>query len=391
MGALTLHARQGELLRASRKARILLAPGPVRSGKTMGAVAAFAWWSLKYPEGLYIVVARTLTQVREAVIPAFKIAMSHLGMKVNEFPGKQMLTVGKRKYLMYDAQNEQSRMKIQGLTLNGAYLDEVALMPQSYYDEVLARCSMAGSKIFATCNPEGPHHWVKLKMVDNERVTTVPFAIEDNPDLSTAYLQNLKSSWSGATLKRKYYGEWAAQTGLVFPEWTAGNPPKRKKRGSFVSVDYASSTHTHALRFVEYDSGVWITDEWRSDPHTADDVQIAVIRKRWADLPMVIDPSAAAFRLLARDQGVLAWAADNRVLEGIQATNHLLSSKRVRISRRCRHLITELHQYRWDEKAQERGEDKPLKQNDHAVDALRYGCMALATPRKGRVRIDYTH
>ena len=371
--------------------RLILAPGPVRCGKTASLVPAFLNWSTRFVGKDFLVAGRTMAQVNEMLYPIMEKWAIWAGVNSRRKINQKFVKMGHNRFFLYEAATEACRQKIQGFTFQGAYLDEIAIMPRGFFDEAFMRCSEPGAKILASCNPEGPYHWVKTEIIDQAKTHNhkiIPFEMADNPSLTKEYLASLHATMEGAMLRRRVYGEWAATSGLIYPNYTTEEPPRSEDPFAYdMAFDYASSTHSHALLFADYGGEtIYVVDEWRTpnpQERPLSDRQQVDLLLDWLGARelryTIVDPSAASFKAEMRTR----WKtpvhdANNDVLEGIQATNTFLSKGMVKISPALFHLLSELEGYQWDEKATRRGEDKPLKVRDHAVDALRYYAMAWA-------------
>lgn len=117
----------------------------------------------------------------------------------------------------------------------------------------------------------------------------------------------------------------------------------------------------------------------KTDQEYADDLEAFVGK---SGCTVLVDPSAASFIAELKSRGIFVIGANNDVLDGIRKTSTLMRRRQIQIHRRCEGLQNELGAYRWDEKASQRGEEKPVKEQDHGPDALRYYINSL--PRNQR-------
>jgi PBSX family phage terminase large subunit len=276
--------------------------------------------------------------------------------------------------------------------------------------------------MFATSNPASPAHWLKrdwlnraalhltgggdvLRSEASDRIGLhrFSFRLADNPSLPASYVEQIKRDYTGLFYRRYVLGEWVAAEGAVFDMWDPDRhvvdilPPI--VRWVCMAVDYGTSNPLHALLIgVGVDGRLYVVAEWRYDSRRQHrqltDAEYSQRLRTWlGSVPIpaagrrsdgtvlsgvqpefvVVDPSAASFRVQLHNDHLTNVAADNEVVDGIRLVSTLLSADRLRVSRACPELIAELPGYSWDDKAQERGEDKPIKVDDHGVDALRYG------------------
>lgn len=383
--------------------RFHLVWGPVRSGKTRAGLAGFlAWSGQNFSDHTFLLVAKTMGQIRDNLIPIIdELSFEALGQPARYVENRKCVFVGTNRYLTYEGLNEASSSKLQGLTLSGAYIDEATTVPRSFADEVIARCSVPGAKIVMSANPEGPNHWLKINFVDRaEEIGAVcyPFELADNPTLSRDYALTLKATTSGVFLRRRYYGEWAAASGLIFPEVHVGIPPAEPPYAYELAVDAATSSVTHALLVGVYalpTQQAWILREWRHDGRVDGQIAdseladgIAAMVKDHSLRHCVIDPHALSLRAeLRRRLKCPVSDALNDVLPGIQFTAASLAAGSVRISAACSETIREMGGYQWDEDAAEKGEDKPVKADDHAMDALRYWVYSRSQRKPRRIEV----
>ena len=266
--------------------------------------------------------------------------------------------------------------KILGHSTAGAFVDEAIETPKVFLDEVIMRCSVPGAKIVMTNNPKGPKHWFKTEFIDRcseldgGNGVHIPCYLADNPSLTPEYIQDLHNKFTGATLRRKVFGEWVADTGLVYPNIDAyikPTPAGEAPYKYFIAVDVATSSTTHALLIALYPSGAWVVDEWvhngAIDGQLTEIKQIGEINKALVGdkhiTSWVVDPNASNFKQhLVEIQTSPVIDGINDVLEGIQITTHMFQSGRFNISPNCAELVMNMNNYEWDRRACELGEDK---------------------------------
>jgi PBSX family phage terminase large subunit len=294
------------------------------------------------------------------------------------------------------------------MTVCGAYVDEVTVVPEEFFTQLLGRMSVLGAQLFGTTNPDNPAHWLKAKFLD--RIAALPdwrrfqFVIEDNPSLSPAYVESIKREYTGLWFRRFILGEWVAAEGAIYSMW---DPDRHviphdalpdMQRMLAVGVDWGTTNATSAVLLgLGVDGRLYYVDEWRHDPqrtnvHLTTAQQSNALRD-WLTTPhlpvgpfrapeprvewVTVDPSAAALKVQLHQDGLRNVAdAYNDVAYGIQTVASGLAMGWLLVSDRCAGLITEAPGYSWDPKATEKGEDKPIKVADHSLDAARY---ALAT------------
>ena len=374
--------------------RINLLEGSVRSGKTWISLIVWALWLATMPEdGKYLMVGKTLTTLKRNCLEPLINLLGRANMQMS-IASKRAVIFG-RAIDLEGASDARSEEKIRGVTLNGAYMDEATLSPEPFFVMLLSRLSAPGAKLFATTNPDSPRHWMKTEYLDNPAldIYRMKFLLDDNTTLPEDYVSNLKREYTGVFYRRFILGEWVAAEGAIYPMFETSRhvvDALPEMRFTWIGCDIGHTNPTAFLRLGAGKDGlIYVMNEYyhsggqagsKSPRQYAHDlIKFAAPENgRGFLLPqaVVIDPAAEGFILQLREMSDLRIRrADNPVLEGIQLVSSALDAGKIRIHRRCKHLIDELQGYVWDEKAQERGEDKPVKQNDHACDALRYALM----------------
>ena len=372
--------------------RINILEGSVRSGKTFSSLILWALWLATRPEsGKYLMVGKTLTTLKRNCLEPLLSVLGEDNMRFS-IPGKHAEIFG-RSVDLEGASDARSEEKIRGITLHGAYMDEITLSPQPFFVMLLSRLSAPGAKLFGTTNPDSPRHWLKVEYLDNPALDIYrsKFLLDDNTTLPPEYIENLKLEYTGVFYRRFILGEWVAAEGAIYPMFDMEKHVSDKvprMRMTWIAADIGHTNPTAFLRLGAGEDGrIWVLDEYyhqvspgvpaKSPKQYARDM-IAFAQK-WPTAPdvVVIDPAAEGFILqLKEDSNLRIRQANNAVLKGIQLVSSAIYAGALMITPRCKHLIDELMGYSWDPKAQERGEDKPIKQNDHGCDAVRYGLMA---------------
>jgi len=387
---------------------MIIADGSVRSGKTISMSLSYVQWSMDlFDSENFGMSGKTIGSFRRNVLAPLKRMLKALKYRVKDHRADNMIEIsrgGKTNfYYIFGGKDERSQDLIQGITLAGMLFDEVALMPESFVNQATARCSVNGAKLWFNCNPEGPYHWFNAEYIekaDEKNAVYLHFTMDDNLSLSDPVKNRYKRMYSGIFYKRYILGLWVMAAGAIYDMFDAAKHVISELPKSFdrlwVSSDYGTSNATvfllqgrvgnkyYTIREYYYDSkkvGKQKTDaEYSSDlkQFLADAKSIIGIRR----VPIIVDPSAASFITQLRKDGFNVKEADNSVLDGIRYVASLLSDLRYFIYKSCINTIKEKSAYIWDEKAQHsRGEDKPIKQNDHASDAERYGLYTIQTIR----------
>ena len=383
-----------------RLRRLNILEGSVRSGKTYSSLIMWALWLATRPvDGKYLMVGRTLTTLKRNCLEPLQAILGESNMRVS-IPSKRAEIFG-RSVDLEGAANALSENKIRGVTLSGAYLDEITLIPRDFFVMLLSRLSTVGAKLFGTTNPDSPRHWLKVEYLDNPDIDVyrTKFLLDDNTTLPEDYIRNLKKEYSGVFYRRFILGDWVAAEGAIYPMFDLKKHVSEdvpKLRMHWVAADIGHTNPTAFLRLSAGDDGrIWVTDEYyhmasktgaKSPKQYARDMAAFAAKGPAPDV-IVVDPAAEGFILQLKEDApnLRIKRADNAVLEGIQLVASAIDAGVLMIHPRCKHLIEEIQGYSWDSKAQERGEDKPVKTNDHACDALRYALMAYRREINRRV------
>lgn len=277
-------------------------------------------------------------------------------------------------------------------------------MPESFVNQATARCSVEGAKWWFNCNPSGPVHWFKINWIDKRKVKKLlylHFTMDDNLSLSERIKAKYRAMYVGVFFLRYIKGLWKAAEGLIYTMFSDDNlytdeerPLALKNIGSrVITVDYGTTNPCVFLDTWDDGQTLWVDREYRwdsrseearrsvspqkTDKQYADDMAQFMGTRSEDQCVILVDPSAASFITELRSRGWAVKAADNEVLDGIRKVSTMLEHRTIRINKMCRGLVSEMQSYVWDEKAAERGEEKPVKQLDHGPDALRYRVNAL--------------
>lgn len=375
-----------------RLKRINILEGSVRSGKTYSSLILWAMWLATMPDtGKYLMVGKTLTTLKRNCLEPLQALLGEEHTQYS-IPSKRAVILG-RNVDLEGASDARSEEKIRGVTLHGAYMDEITLAPQPFFVMLLSRLSAPGAKLFGTTNPDSPRHWLKVEYLDNPilDIYRSKFLLDDNTTLPPDYIANLKREYTGVFYRRFILGDWVAAEGAIYPMFEVKRHVSEavpEIRMTWIAADIGHTNPTAFLRLgAGKDGRIWVLDEYyhqvgissaaKSPRQYARDMVAFTQRMSMQPDGVIVDPAAEGFILqLKEDSNLRIKRADNAVLEGIQLVASAIDAGVLMIHPRCKHLIDELQGYAWDPKAQERGEDKPIKQNDHACDALRYALMA---------------
>ncbi|QDR80223.1 phage terminase, large subunit, PBSX family [Sporomusa termitida] len=378
-----------------RQKDILIADGAVRSGKTVSMSLAYVQWGMDEFDGENLGMAgKTIGSFRRNVLAPLKRMLKSLRYKVKEHRTENMLEISRRGrvnfFYMFGGKDERSQDLIQGITLAGMLFDEVALMPQSFVNQATARCSVEGAKLWFNCNPAGPYHWFKVDYLDKIIELNgiyLHFTMDDNLSLSARVKERYGRMYTGVFYKRYILGLWVMAEGVIYDMFSEEKHKVKtipRLMNEWIAIDHGTGNPTAFLRqgfdgekfytAAEYYYSSKETGLQKTTGEYSNDLQAFTVNKR---LPIIVDPNAKALIVQLRKDGFPVIEAENDVLPGIEHVGNLLNDGLYYIHERCINLLKEKSAYCWDVKAQQRGEDKPLKQQDHASDAERYGLYTM--------------
>lgn len=382
----------------------IICDGSVRAGKTVAMSFSFIVWATEtFRSEQFGMAGKTIGALRRNVVGPLKRMLSSRGYQVHDNKTDNVLTISRglvsNQFFLFGGKDERSQDLIQGITLAGMFFDEVALMPKSFVDQATARCSVEDAKMWFNCNPAGPYHWFKLEWLDdldNKRAVHIHFTMEDNLSLSERVRDRYRRRYAGIFYQRYILGLWVMAEGVIYNLFERGKhelkpadmPTEFNKY--YVGVDYGHTNATVFLLLGEKDGQLYIVKEYyHSDPEQprapSDYARDFVDFIGDVDVKKIyIDPSAKGFITELKKLGVRRIEeADNSVLPGIESVSVALKELRLFVSQKCKETLKEFMSYIWDDKAAQRGEDKPVKKHDHAMDALRYVVYAIfGKPRR---------
>lgn len=391
----------------------VIAEGAIRAGKTIIMGLSFILWSMQKSSDInYAICGKTVASTRRNIIEPLIEMLKQRKFKVIDRKTEGKLIViknnNKNTYYIFGGKDEGSASLIQGITLGGVLFDEVALMPRSFVEQAMARCSVNGSKYWFNCNPEGPQHWFYVEHIlkwKERKYIRIHFCLEDNPSLSKERIDNYKSLYTGIFYKRFILGEWAFANGIVYDMVTDENFYYNSNRKSVVpikiiendikpyyGVDFGTANpqvYLEVYKYVDYakkEMCFYVENEyyWNSRKklmQKTPDEYVSDFNNWCKEFSyLIIDPSATPLKAAHRKYGHNAINAKNNVEEGIIGLSTLFANKMIKINKdNCPNLCAELGLYRWNEKKLNNGVEEVLKENDHCCDALRYAIMT-STP-----------
>ena len=409
----------------------IIADGAIRSGKTVCMSLSFVFWAMKTFSGQnFAICGKTIGSFRRNVLFWLKIMLRSRGYKVMDHRADNLVEISRNGvtnyFYIFGGKDERSQDLIQGITLAGLFCDEVALMPESFVNQATGRCSVDGSKYWFNCNPDGPYHWFKTNWIDRsvgylgkaeverqmkeakekkqdisfKKLLYVHFTMDDNLSLSEEIKARYRDSYSGVFYKRYILGLWAMAEGIIYDMFDVDRHVKKVianlyNSGRYVSIDYGTQNATVFLLWNRGVDGKWycIKEYYYSGRDNAKQRTDAEYVKDFKAFlggmkvkAVIVDPSAASFIAALRQAGYPVLKAKNDVEDGIRLVGTLLNQEKIVFSAACVNTIKEFASYIWDAKAADRGEDAPIKQHDHAMDAVRYFCYMVLNNQRAKIK-----
>lgn len=379
----------------------LICDGAVRSGKTSIMMWSFVRWAMESFNGQrFGVCGRTVDScTKNIIVPFTAMGLAKEKYMIRWRRGDKVMEVRRgavtNYFEVFGGKDEASYTLIQGRTLAGVLLDEVVLMPRSFVEQALTRCSVDGAKLWFSCNPGSPQHWFYTEWIQRHEARNtlyLHFEMTDNPGLSQKTLERYQAMFSGVFYDRYIRGLWVLAEGLIYPMFGEGclvdNPPQGGQY--YISCDYGTLN--------PFSAGLWCWDgktatrvaEYyysgrKEQRHKTDEDYYTALEQMAGDKPVqavIVDPSAASFiEVIRRHKRFPVRKAKNDVLAGINTTARFLQDGTIKIHRSCSACIREFGLYRWDEKTET---DRPVKENDHAMDDIRYFAYTVLRQKAGK-------
>lgn len=376
----------------------IIADGAIRSGKTISMALSYVLWAMTTFHGQNFGMAgKTIGSFRRNVLFILKVMLLTRGYRYKDNKSENMLEVYRKGtvnyFYIFGGKDEKSQDLIQGITLAGMFCDEVALMPRSFVEQATGRCSVEGSKYWFNCNPDGPYHWFKLEWIDDpeKNMLYLHFLMEDNLSLSKKIRERYERMYSGVFHQRYILGQWTVAEGIIYDMFEKAKHVTERAfeyltNQTYISIDYGTQNATVFLMWKKNSDGTWVCvkeyyysgrdmKKQKTDTQFADDLEAFIEGEKVKSV--ILDPSAASFKTELKQRGIHVKNAKNDVTDGIRTVATLLNKEQILFHESCKETIKEFSAYSWDSKAAARGEDKPMKENDHAMDAVRYFCYTI--------------
>ncbi len=377
----------------------LICDGAVRSGKTLCMSLGFVCWGMaSFQGGTFAMCGKTITSLERNLVRPLLQVLEDIGFACAHSVSRHFVDITAWghtcRFYLFGGKDEGSAALIQGMTLCGVLFDEAALMPRSFVEQAIARCSVHGAKLWFNCNPEHPHHWFYREWIckcEEKRALYLHFTMDDNPSLSEEIKARYRRMYGGVFYDRFVLGKWTVCEGLVYPMFdkrrhvTAEMPECTRY---VVSCDYGTVNPTSMGLWGEY-GGVWyrLREYYyaarREGVSRTDEEHYDGLCALAGSLPVecvVVDPSAASFiACIAKHGRFRVLKAKNDVLQGIRQVSDALQQDRLRIHEGCGDCIREFSEYRWNEAGPG---DVPRKEHDHAMDDMRYFVTTVMNRRQ---------
>ena len=367
----------------------IVCDGAVRSGKTMAmGLSFFLWASACFDGKRFGICGKTIGSLRRNVLSEILPKLEAMGAVWKEKRTENLVTLRllghENQFYTFGGRDEGSASLIQGITFAGVLLDEVALMPRSFVEQACARCSVSGSRLWFNCNPAGPEHWFYKSWIleaEQRNCLRLHFTMEDNPSLTEAIRQRYEKLYSGVFYRRFVLGQWVQAEGRVYDFFEPDMvrlPPKEPLEKYCISCDYGTVNPT-SMGLWGLRAGIWYRIkefyfDSRAKKRQMTDAEYADALERLAGnrqiAAVIVDPSAASFMEVLRRRGHRVRKANNDVLAGIRLTADHLKKGSVVICQNCTDCLREMDSYVWDQQGS--GKDRVRKENDHAMDDMRY-------------------
>lgn len=364
----------------------VIADGSIRSGKTIACIIGFLLWSQEMFSGeSFILAGKTMGALKKNVVRPMLQILEAWGWPYSYIRSgtDARIEIGANTYYLYGANTEAAQDALQGLTAAGAYADEAALFPKSFIDQMIARCSVDGWKIWMNCNPAGPHHFIveeylKPEEASRKKVYHLHFTMDDNLSISPKRKEEYKNAWPHGSVfyKRFILGLWVAADGLIYqqfadnvesylvdPEWLEDN----RIVYAVIGVDFGGTKSAHSFTLTGYTEGfkqVVVLDEYyckkRINPSQLQDAFIDFVQRAQSRFKVYEAYCDSAEQTLisglesACIQAHVAIDIENAIKgpinDRIAFYNSLIAQNRWKVMRHCTHIKEAFEQAVYDDK-----------------------------------------
>lgn len=378
----------------------IIADGSIRSGKTLPMSVSFVLWAMERFNGeAFGLCGKTIGAFRRNVLRYMKQTLPPEGYRLTEYRNENKVVVSyagrENEFYLFGGRDERSQDLVQGVTLAGALFDEVALMPESFVNQVVGRCSVDGAKLWFNCNPEYPAHWFRQEWIlkhDEKRLLYLHFTMEDNLSLSDRIRERYRSYYTGVFYKRFILGLWTAAEGVIYQDFADDPEPfildiAPHIVSASIGVDFGGTKSAHAFVCVGFTAGyksIVVLDEYYHDnmkdgrlsPAQLDEAFVSFVREQKSKYQITGIYCDSAEQTLIQGFQIAALKAHigapicnaikGEINERIAFYNAIMSQKRFFVMRKCKAVIAALQEavYADDQK------DKRLDNGTTNVDSL---------------------
>ena len=401
----------------------IICDGSIRSGKTVIMSLSFVIWAMETFDGeMFAMCGKTIQSLRRNVIRQLLKMLRSRGYIVENHKAENYITVIKgdvvNDFYLFGGKDEGSQDLIQGMTLAGVFFDEAALMPESFINQATGRCSVAGSKFWFNCNPQGPDHHFKTEWIDKlseKNLIRIHFTMKDNPSLAEHIRKRYENMYRGVFYERFILGLWVPAVGLIFRYFTEDDSPylfedddlyeevrgKRRLKPfskTVMGVDFGGNGSKTTFCLAGYQNNyhnIYILeeDECRKAGEMEESgidakaicdqfiefYQMAVRKYGRVDWifpdsasPTMINSMRAAAKAAGLRYGNIKGCRKNEVADRPRSVDMLLNTGRLKINKRCIHIRKAIGSLRWDEKHPDIPEDKNIGNVNDWWDCLNY-------------------
>lgn len=375
-----------------------IAHGSVRSGKTICTLFRFMQAIYECPDSQIWMVGHTSKTIYDnAIRPLFENeAFAIYKPFCTWFGGNKMqLRFMDKTISVLGAKDSGAIGQFQGKTMSLVYCDEMTLYPNNIIQMIDTRLSNPHSMGFASMNPTFPSHqiktWIDMGEAGDKQYYSLHFNIDDNTFLPNDYKERIKKSLSGVFYKRNYLGLWCLAEGAIFDFFDKSvhvvPKPPRSAEYWIAGIDYGTvnsfscvliginsgkEDQTGVMRWVEKEY-VWDSKQMERQKTNFEYINdVEAFLGDYSIRGIYVDPSAASFKLELKKKGFPVFDANNDVQEGIRHLISEMQEGKLVVCKNCTNLTREIESYVWDKKSDTKGEDVPLKKDDHSIDAMRY-------------------
>lgn len=380
-------------------ARINILEGSVRSGKTIAMMLKWLKYIVEGPKGLLVITGVSKDTIYDNVLRDMFDTLDKEDYSYNRQTGD--LRIFDRNIKVIGAKDEGSEKYLRGKTLAGAYCDEVSLMPEKFFKQLLNRLSIKGAKLYSTTNPDSPYHYLYVEYIDDKEklesgmVKVYHFVLDDNPNLDEEYKTFIRNAYTGFWYLRMIEGKWVIAEGAIYDMWDkelntfVDEEFSKESCQRYITIDFGSANPTTFVDIWHDGDTAWILKEYYHDVKKKGQKTNAQYAQDLVDFigddhprAVIIDPSALSFKIELKTRGLRVKDADNEVLEGIRMMATMIGKRKLKVHKKnCPKFMEEIAGYVWDEKAALNGIERPVKDADHILDATRYFVKTIIKPR----------